>query len=461
MNEQYFTLNRIPKTETIRHLLLSELSNERSNLFSIQTLDITKAETECIVNAANPSLLGGGGVDGAIHRAAGSDLLRECRTLHGCKTGEAKLTKGYQLKAAYVIHTVGPVYSGTPDDAKLLRNCYWNSLELARTHGIHSIAFPSISTGAYRYPKKEAAAIAAATVAAWLRVNPDYGMSILFACYDEATTSLYREAWERLMSEPPQQIPACELSHQLEKAIVFATECHKGAVRKGTDLPYILHPLETLQILFSMNADPELMMAGVLHDTVEDTAATLLDLYSAFGADVAALVNAHTDVMRDDWVAEKLESIHRVSCGDVRVKKLVMADSVANLRNMALDYSRMGDKLWEKFSVSKEHKAWYYSSLLDEMIALQADPDASHVYWEMNALFKDLFVTFHYDPVGERLYQRSVTGEQYTAAKTDPLWSILSGEIPNETQTICRHTAERIIENWQDAVPNENSRLPT
>ena len=169
--------------------------NDIENYISIATLDITKAEVECIVNAANSTLLGGGGVDGAIHRAAGPELLAECRTLHGCNTGEAKITKGYKLKADYVIHTVGPIYSGSKNDPWMLANCYKNSLELAKKNDIHSIAFPAISTGVYGYPLKDATKIALRTVAEWLLMNTDYEMHVLFSCFDDWTTELYKAVW--------------------------------------------------------------------------------------------------------------------------------------------------------------------------------------------------------------------------------------------------------------------------
>ena len=156
--------------------------------------DITKLDVECIVNAANRSLLGGGGVDGAIHRAAGPRLLEECQTLGGCNTGEAKITAGYNLKARYIIHTVGPVYSeGDPRCEKLLSSCYHNSLELAKEHDIHSIAFPAISTGVYGYPADKAAAVALRTISSWLSENEDYGMAVIMSCFSERMFETYQK----------------------------------------------------------------------------------------------------------------------------------------------------------------------------------------------------------------------------------------------------------------------------
>lgn len=160
--------------------------------------DITKLDCDAIVNAANKTLLGGGGVDGAIHRAAGRELLAECRTLGGCNTGEAKITKGYKLKAKYVIHTVGPIYSGKDSDAADLANCYKNSLDLARKHDIHSIAFPAISTGVYHYPLKEATRIALTTIDNWLKANADYDIEVIFSCFDKRTYSVYIDIAKKL-----------------------------------------------------------------------------------------------------------------------------------------------------------------------------------------------------------------------------------------------------------------------
>lgn len=135
--------------------------------------DLTRQDVDAIVNAANSSLLGGGGVDGAIHRAAGPELLAETRTLGGCPTGEARITKGYRLKARHVIHTVGPVYHGSARDAELLASAHRSSLELASQHGLRTLAFPAISTGVYGYPLGEAAPIALGTVKSYLEQHPE------------------------------------------------------------------------------------------------------------------------------------------------------------------------------------------------------------------------------------------------------------------------------------------------
>jgi O-acetyl-ADP-ribose deacetylase len=149
--------------------------------------DITKLDVDAIVNAANTSLLGGGGVDGAIHRAAGPELVQECRMLHGCKTGEARITRGYRLPARWVIHTVGPVWQGgqAGEDA-LLASCYRESLKLARDRELSTVAIPAISTGVYRFPVHRAARIAAAETAAFLRANP-LPERVMLVCFgDEA-----------------------------------------------------------------------------------------------------------------------------------------------------------------------------------------------------------------------------------------------------------------------------------
>jgi O-acetyl-ADP-ribose deacetylase len=162
------------------------------------TADITTLEVDAIVNAAKESLLGGGGVDAAIHRAAGPRLLAECRTLGGCPTGQARLTRGYDLPARHVIHTVGPVWQGGSDDEDdLLAACYRHSMSIALRHRIRSIAFPAISTGAYGFPADRAAFIAAAEVHRFLETYPEFDR-VIFCCFDEETSETYAAAVQRV-----------------------------------------------------------------------------------------------------------------------------------------------------------------------------------------------------------------------------------------------------------------------
>jgi O-acetyl-ADP-ribose deacetylase (regulator of RNase III) len=161
--------------------------------------DITTLAVDAIVNAANTSLLGGGGVDGAIHRAAGADLLAECRGLGGCPTGSAKITRGYGLKASHVIHAVGPVWSGgRKNEEELLASCYRVALALAAERGLSSIAFPAISTGIYRFPPERAARIAVGTVASGIAAAPNELRHVVFCCFSAAAAQHHRDAFGEL-----------------------------------------------------------------------------------------------------------------------------------------------------------------------------------------------------------------------------------------------------------------------
>ena len=168
------------------------MEKEILDKIEIRQGDITKLTVDALVNAANSSLLGGGGVDGAIHRAAGPELVKECRTLGGCPTGEARITKGYNLAARHVIHTVGPVYSGKPRDKTLLTGCYQNSLKLAADNNVHSLAFPAISCGVYGYPIEDACKIAVDTTCSFLKTNKTIE-KVIFMLFSPGDLKVYEE----------------------------------------------------------------------------------------------------------------------------------------------------------------------------------------------------------------------------------------------------------------------------
>lgn len=171
---------------------MSQIKFGNTAIFLVKT-DITTLEVDAIVNAANTSLLGGGGVDGAIHKAAGKELLVECRTLNGCSTGDAKITKGYKLPAKYVIHTVGPVWNGGKyNEDKLLASCYTKSLELAKKNNIKSLAFPNISTGVYRFPKDRAGVIAVHTCKEMLE-RDSFLKKLYFVVFDDENMDIYQK----------------------------------------------------------------------------------------------------------------------------------------------------------------------------------------------------------------------------------------------------------------------------
>ena len=180
----------------------------------------------------------------------------------------------------------------------------------------------------------------------------------------------------------------------LEKAIQFATIKHAGQLRKGTTTPYIVHPLETMILLRSMSADMNLLIAGLLHDTVEDTDTSVEEIAEVFGTDVAALVSGHSEDKSKTWEERKTHAIEELSRANRRLKMLVMADKVSNLRSIAADYAALEDELWNRFNAPKEKQAWYYSGIQDSLWDMQTDENTSHVYWEMAGRIKDIFVAY-------------------------------------------------------------------
>ncbi len=183
-----------------------------------------------------------------------------------------------------------------------------------------------------------------------------------------------------------------EANALLNKAICFAVERHTGQLRKGTTRPYITHPLETMTILSSMNADTNLLIAGVLHDILEDTDTIREEITERFGHDVASLVLSHTEDKTRSWEERKQTAVKELKSASIRAKALVMADKVSNLRSMYADHKQVGEQLWERFNAPKDKQAWYYREIQDALYEMQEFPEMQDIYREMVALYNALFV---------------------------------------------------------------------
>ena len=236
----------------------------------------------------------------------------------------------------------------------------------------------------------------------------------------------------------------------VEEAIKFAVDAHRGGLRKGTTKPYITHPLEVMTILNSMGADNNLLIAGLLHDTVEDTDITVEQIKEKFGEDVAHLVAGHSEDKSRGWYERKLNTIESLAYADKRHKMLVMADKLANLRSLAADYKRLGDELWKRFNAPEELQGWYYSKSCDAFDDFQDDEDIAPLYWELQNLFKDTFVIFLLDEKKERLYQLCCSGEDFMLDKGNPEWKKLQGNVSKKAVRVERKHAERLEDSWNE-----------
>lgn len=236
-------------------------------------------------------------------------------------------------------------------------------------------------------------------------------------------------------------------SAKLHEAIIFAAKAHKGQVRKGTDIDYLTHPMEVLQILTQMRADDELLIAGVLHDVVEDTDVTIDEIRENFGNGVAALVEHHTEDKSLSWRARKEEAIASLAYADKRTQMLVMADKVANQRSLAAELQEHGESVWDRFNAPEAEQSWYYSAVQDALKEMQNYEDTADIYWEMVSTYKDIFVSFWASPDYTCIYQAADAGT-YVIHKEEPTWEEYEGELPEGLMLITRKQSENTEADW-------------
>lgn len=239
-------------------------------------------------------------------------------------------------------------------------------------------------------------------------------------------------------------------NQRLNQAIIFAAQCHAGQLRKGTTLPYILHPLETMQILSVMQADTNLLIAGLLHDVLEDTHTTAEQITQQFGPEVLALVQEHSENKADSWLNRKLRAIQMLEQADLPQKMLALADKLSNLRSIARDYQAVGDELWERFHAPKEKQAWYYNGILNALAPLQDLEATADLYEELTEHYKDVFVIYKITPTYDKLYQANTFGEAYCLTKGNPQWQPTTYRFRQNDIPLTRQEAETLEDKWYD-----------
>ena len=252
-----------------------------------------------------------------------------------------------------------------------------------------------------------------------------------------------------------------ERNEMLNEAIRFAVEAHAGQLRKGSEMPYVVHAMEVLSILAAISDDIELLMAGVLHDCIEDglmpdgkggkRSVTRQDIEERFGTRPAGLVAAHSEDKDSSWEARKTKALQELEAADDDLQNLVLADKLSNMRAIARDFKAVGDELWKRFHAPREKQSWYYSAGIDAMERRQYDEKAAPFYWELNELYKDVFVTFYYDPQAQRLYQKAMH-EDFCHAfeRGDCIWYEESVSFLKDTIPCSRMFVERLEENWTE-----------
>lgn len=246
-----------------------------------------------------------------------------------------------------------------------------------------------------------------------------------------------------------------EVNPKLAKAVDFAVQKHAEVkqTRKGTDIPYIVHPMEVMSILQRMNADTDLLCAGLLHDTVEDTHVTLEEIEKEFGVHVAELVGNHTEDKALEWEERKRISNEHLKTASNEVRRLILADKLSNIRSMAEDIRLQGDteEYWNKFNRGKAEQSWYYSEAIDALDGMQDDPETAWAYWELNAIYKDIFVAFGFDPEHGVLYQRAEHEDVFHMLRFNaPFWTNVTECVPGDIYEVSRLYAERLEDDWME-----------